>query len=135
MPGTRPLRAGVSKISAWSCGAAIAGEESRSLSSLYLLRDFLAVDGLGVCSVRDLLRVGRRAVEWGVAWRRQFLSRTRWRRTSLAGVRRAVAWWAVEGGAKGEDWMSSEGLARGVDGRVDSDVSWFALRVSRFRVS
>ena len=83
----------------------------------------MAVEGLGVCSVSDLLRWGRRAVEWGVACSRQFLSRTRWRRTSFAGVRRAVVWWDVDGGAKGEEWRSGEALARGVDGSVDSDVS------------
>lgn len=69
----------------------------------------------------------------GVACIRQFLSRTRWRRTSLAGVRWWAVWWDVDGGAKGDDWDAGEAAARGVDGRVDSEGD--AARVSRLRVS
>lgn len=71
-------------------------------------------------------------MECGVACIRQFLSRTRWRRTSFAGVRWAV-WWEVEGGAKGDDCGAGEAVVPGVDGRVDSEGD--AASVSRLRVS
>ena len=71
-------------------------------------------------------------MEWGVACIRQFLSRTRCKRTSFAaGVRRAV-WWVVEGGAKGDDG-DGEAAGPGVEGRVDSE--GVGARVSRLRVS
>lgn len=73
----------------------------------------------------------------GVAWMRQFLSRTRWSRTSFAGVRRDL-WAAVDGGAKGEDWACS-GAARwvgGVDGRsLSLGEFWLEGRISRLRDS
>ena len=87
--------------------------------------------GFGVASVKDLLRRGSLAVECGVACIRQFLSRTRCKRTSFAGVRRAV-WWDVEGGAKGDDG-DGEAVGPGVEGRVDSEGE--GARVSRLRVS
>ena len=66
-------------------------------------------------------RLGSLGCACGVACNRQFLSRTRWRRTSLAGVR------AVEAGgrgANGEESGVGEPLwARGVEGRVEVEGS------------
>ena len=100
MPGTLVLRAGVSKISECSSGAGRAGEESNSSSSMIVDCGFdfplaapagvsLVLFRAGVLPVRYgkvvLPGCRVRVVVWGVAWRRQFLSRMRWRRGSSFG--------------------------------------------------
>lgn len=112
-PGTLGRRTGESKISEWSCGAGMTGLESRDSGSLAIGLLFLRRRplGNGVSAIFPLRRWGRGcACECGVACRRQFLSRMRCRRTSLAGVRRAGAGREVEGGRKGEDWGSGDWL-------------------------